>query len=446
MKTYAPILKSFRLFCCSILIPKYQCSCCNFISHEKVQIISHDCEIEDKDVMLYCAKCNVKCFSRVWLSCHAKKCNFEVKNRENHSFECDQCTFKTKHKQWLFNHKINQHNNSKHFKNSSLQTSTLNRLEQIELDSNSKGPHDIYTVNKDFDNSKTFYYCTLCDYKNVTKYHVKNHILFEHYKKELQCNQSEKHHKASLQNHKNFLKKLKYKCDLCSYATNFKLNLETHIDNNHLADLTKMMIKYWREKEKTVCKDMTRLQQDADIASSVKQTENNLNVLDNWRSNTFQPLKKHFFCTMCDYTSSKKDELRVHELSKHIKGKKRFKCNECLHRSYRKGDLAKHIKFKHSKIDKKLKCDECYFTARFEVSLKSHKRNVHVDKKLRKMNKCSECNYETENSANLRRHVQTLHSNDEKTFKCDQCSYETFTKCSFEYHKISKHHSINDNV
>ena len=80
--------------------------------------------------------------------------------------------------------------------------------------------------------------------------------------------------------------------------------------------------------------------------------------------------KTSFKCEICDYSSSRKFEIKQHVESVH-EGKKSFKCKLCCYSSNEKFKVNQHFESVHE--EKKLhKCQICVKRFTFMDSLKRH--------------------------------------------------------------------------
>jgi uncharacterized C2H2 Zn-finger protein len=113
-----------------------------------------------------------------------------------------------------------------------------------------------------------------------------------------------------------------------------------------------------------------------------------------------------FTCEHCDKTFGRKDNLKAHINTVHLK-KRNFKCEHCESAFGRKGDLQTHINQIHLK-QKDFKCDQCDYICGQKGNLQRHINLVHLKQKNFK---CDLCDESFGRKGNLDRHVNAIHAN-----------------------------------
>jgi len=167
---------------------------------------------------------------------------------------------------------------------------------------------------------------------------------------------------------------------------------------------------------------------------------------------------KNYICEHCEYSSSFKNDLVKHTLSRHsqkdipvfssvdkiqfqtqspqssqqvqskVKGSPRAKnCEEC-------GKLVvnmnEHIRYVHRK-EKAFSCAHCDYKTLFKSDLIKHENAVHHG--IRKV--CKHCG---KHVSNLSEHVRFVHQH-AKNFKCDHCSYACVKPADLRKHIVAVH-------
>ena len=228
----------------------------------------------------------------------------------------------------------------------------------------------------------------------------------------------------------------------------------THETNAH--DVTKVM-KIEAFIDRRTCaedssfisnnRDSTNLQGDTDANSCSSGTacsgSKKLKVTHSALEITYMCIKHDCNCTDAEDGNGIEDTNRsnfgtVRAPSKAYKVKKKeanrheklFICDFCEYSTTKKGNLKVH-KLRHAG-DKPYKCDLCDYAARQLAHLQNHKLIHTGDKPY----KCDLCDYATTHSGNLKVHKRTHVG--EKPHKCDLCDYSATQRLSLEAHK-SKH-------
>ena len=169
-----------------------------------------------------------------------------------------------------------------------------------------------------------------------------------------------------------------YKCNLCSFAGKFRINLTTHMRRVH------------------------------------------------------EHCEETLQCPQCSYTSPFKENLRTHIHTVH--GAKSFQCHLCPKSFCKKHQLTKHQVRVHQNIRNHQcpDCDKAYFT---NWHLLKHMW-VHTGKKLFP---CRICGMQFSRGSNYRRHFHRHHP-ESPPFFCDMCKFASDDLRSFTLHKLKLEH------
>ncbi|RXG51779.1 Gastrula zinc finger protein XlCGF46.1 [Armadillidium vulgare] len=133
-----------------------------------------------------------------------------------------------------------------------------------------------------------------------------------------------------------------------------------------------------------------------------------------------------YSCSHCDFTTKRKDYLRVHELN-HLETKM-YKCSKCNFGTNVRSRLKIHENI-HSE-EKSFKCASCPYMTSRKDNLKLHELNHLETKRF----KCDHCGYASNNKRNLKEHL--MNHLDLKLFKCPDCPYETNKKGNLKLHQV----------
>ena len=143
-----------------------------------------------------------------------------------------------------------------------------------------------------------------------------------------------------------------FKCELCSFITTTRRNLNAHINRVH-----------------NNCKMFTCQQCPFKTGH-----RNSLKIHIEGRH---KKVKRHV-CGECKYAATQKINLIYHMESVHNKGDKKFKCDKCPYTSASKGSLKTHTIAAHNEGEKKFKCDLCPYKSHLQSYLKAHVKSTHL--------------------------------------------------------------------
>jgi len=188
---------------------------------------------------------------------------------------------------------------------------------------------------------------------------------------------------------------------------------------------------------------------------------------------------KNYMCLHCEYSTSFKNDLVKHTVSRHsvknegfeltkspdeqqqqqqqqpnelqqhqlqyslhqqsvhqqvkIKGSNRAKnCEECGKSVV---NMNEHIRYVHRK-EKNFQCGQCQYKTLFKSDLLKHEKAVHLG--IRKPSKKKVCGHCGKHVSNLSEHVRFVHHH-AKNFKCDHCAYACVKPADLRKHIVAVH-------
>ena len=107
----------------------------------------------------------------------------------------------------------------------------------------------------------------------------------------------------------------------------------------------------------------------------IDKTKLVINCYENNNGPSAKKAKKSFKCEICDYSSSKKDNLKKHVANVHEK-KKPFVCKICDKRFSEKARMTEHVKSVHEQKELII-CELCDYTCFWKNSMMRHIADVH---------------------------------------------------------------------
>ena len=117
-----------------------------------------------------------------------------------------------------------------------------------------------------------------------------------------------------------------------------------------------------------------------------------------------------------------------------------IQCDFCDYKSRRKDILKRHIKSRHLKSeDTRYNCDKCSYSTNMKTYLKEH-----IKKHNPRINRCKVCDRKFRKVETLEKHVSKVHITIDNVvvprkieeYSCSLCSYTTKIKCNFSRHKL----------
>ena len=132
------------------------------------------------------------------------------------------------------------------------------------------------------------------------------------------------------------------------------------------------------------------------------------------------------FCDKCDYSCRRKDQIKLHQATKHEGF--RFKCTKCEKEFLCVTHRNRHIRLEHEGF--RFQCDQCDYAAKTKPSLQRHTDVIH--KKIIMQFSCTKCAKLYKHNKDLVRHIRTNH--DKIGLKCDKCPYVAHSKSRLNEH------------
>ena len=229
-----------------------------------------------------------------------------------------------------------------------------------------------------------------------------------------------------------------FKCPQCPWLFNFKKQIHSHIQTEHLgisiADRMKKAIKIHECK---ICGEK--------FTFNYKLKEHTQVVHKGRR----------FLCPICNLKLVRKSNLRQHiknheknsSSKKVIKHEKSFRCNICHHSLSTSAALNKHKYLMHLKgkledwekypeKEKNYLCDICTRKFTFQSRVDKHKRITHD---IGAGFKCPQCPWVFPYKKQIPQHIRTEHSEREKRYSCDICTRKFKFQIFVKKHKRKTH-------
>ena len=120
--------------------------------------------------------------------------------------------------------------------------------------------------------------------------------------------------------------------------------------------------------------------------------------------------------------------------TKQIDGK--FHCEICEYSTSRKSNIKLHKTVHDKNIGLTYKCEECNFKTKSKSHLKSHMLAKHEGLRF----DCDFCRYQTAYKKSLNRHRETKHNNGETPFQCERCDFSSgYIKRDLKIHMSKAH-------
>ena len=234
-----------------------------------------------------------------------------------------------------------------------------------------------------------------------------------------------------------------YNCDKCKYKTVRKRNLTAHM-NSHNADHKAKKYSF----QCSICDFVSRRKDDLRYHIQEAHTDNP-NYFKCYKCE-YQSIRKRYLashlkthntdvkyeCNLCDAKLKSLDTLSLHKRSIH-KGIK-FDCNICDKSFTQQSHLMSHKKSVHPDILKlpPIECDICSKLLKNREYLYKHKKRFH----LTVYSDCKDCGRRLK-SENLRHHVRTYHEG-RPFLSCNQCDFKTKQNSNLKTHMINVHSMV----
>ncbi|KAL7638111.1 UNVERIFIED_CONTAM: hypothetical protein RMT77_011736 [Armadillidium vulgare] len=403
----------------------FECLKCNFESFSNSKLKIHSCDKwnEKLEKEYRCFICKSLLNSRHKLRAHIKHHNKNIldikysselnlsklktinyiqktkkqksKHFKNHLVEnislliCPFCPFLGKQKLELKLHILNHLDNSVMPSYPKFEANI--KIDGLKYDETVEEP-DAYQItvdlesSADIDNNNVFR-CPKCDFKTTVEKEMKMHL-----KKHLQVLQ----------------------CKDCNFITYLNRKLQDHYKEAHS---NKKRVYKMKEIPKTSDKENSLVQKDENISSDFKCFDCSFKTCsrDKFKIHMTecQSAPQNLNCSVCNFISQDKEELRIHVL-KHYENQK-VKCPEC-HLEVNQRFYKMHV-MKHSNV-KIHNCSLCSYGTNRLYHLKRHTWQVHSSTKVLK---CSKCTFESRDRKEYRSHVL---SHEKVVMKCPECDFE----------------------
>ena len=262
--------------------------------------------------------------------------------------------------------------------------------------------------------------CDICD-KSVLKYHIKKHYERKHADK----------------NDNNF------KCEKCSFGTNLKKYLYSHIKQCHSEMKScfkcntcgrefKVKKSYDKHLEYNEGKCKPRINKvDPGICPHCGEHFNLIQQHIMYKHATEKPFK----CTKCDFAHALKKGLDMHMRTTHAEKSTLKICHICSYKTYTNQALRQHIEVVHEKI-KNISCSQ------EGCDLKFHRKSTMVNHFMlkhsnEKPHKCEVCEEAFAVPSKLRTHKEKVHEG--KKHPCEICAKVYSCPKRLKGHKFDAH-------
>jgi len=144
------------------------------------------------------------------------------------------------------------------------------------------------------------------------------------------------------------------------------------------------------------------------------------------------PRMKSHACSLCDYTTTRSDHLRMHQEYKH-KGVK-YSCDQCEFQGTRPSTVKRHKESIHEGL--RYSCVDCEYQGTTPSNLKCHRESRHEGVRY----SCNQCDHLYKTLPHLRAHKRSKHEG--ISYSCDKCEYQTTRQSTLKIHHESKHIGI----
>nr|CAH7716497.1 unnamed protein product [Callosobruchus chinensis] len=403
------------------------CYNCNYADHSKRGLTKHmaagNCRINSGSPKKYnCKQCHKSFKRKVALDNHVSRCFKPNKTKYRGSNECAHCKAVYKSKKLLDGHILREHPNF-----STSVSSKILRCTSCDY----KTTHKIYlTKHKRCMHSDTaLLTCTHCNAKFKTKSSLFNHIV---------------------QSHPSFASTVTSKvheCSKCSYKTTRRYHLDRHLLNHADCDMSfksKMML-----ENHITLRHSNLVTAFEGIVYECSDCAYKTGIKSDFDEHTLtHSSSDRYPCAHCDLSFKHKAALFNHIIKRHpetmasIPGKI-LECSSCSYKTTRKANLKKH-ELLHADSDLSLlscmRCDAFFRTMRpfGEHVIKQHPN--FVSSIPCKVHECIHCEFKTTYANHFADHM-TQHTgiSSKKMYPCKHCDVVFTSKQSMDDHVLRKH-------
>jgi KRAB domain-containing zinc finger protein len=252
-------------------------------------------------------------------------------------------------------------------------------------------------------------------------------------------------------------------CDMCSFRTARKANLDLHVKRMHSekGESAKSADDEMEVINEIVCDKCDKtFSTGAGLKTHIGMMHRHQHVLNHGcmkcdlAFSTGTGLKTHIgmmhghqhvlnVCQHCGHISKTSSQLKNHIKAIHLKTQDN-KCDHCDFKTVRKESLTDHMRRMHSEKGELNEedpleaehhsCEQCHFTSTTVHALKVHTGLVHGTKKRH----CPHCTFIGASGSRLNRHMLSKHT--KTKHKCDLCEYSASLMSSL-YDHVRKWHS-----
>ena len=271
--------------------------------------------------------------------------------------------------------------------------------------------------------------CTYCDFKTLTKGHLKVHLKKIHRRlynePKYQC--PECSHKTNIlqiyENHRKCSHKNISKCPFCDFKTLLTAHLTIHMKKMHRQSYIKSLKKYEKDSPKYQCHECSY------------QTKHPLLFKYHKKCSHANLLK----CTHCNYKTLTARLLNVHmkKMHKNVNNDQKHQCPECSFKTHILPAYENHRKCSHENISK---CSYCDYKCITTGHLTAHMNKMHHDLYLSTLKEiwytCDKCDYQINVKSSMNLHSRKNHDN---LLKCSYCDYKVISLALIRWHIQMKH-------